>query len=591
MLNRIILRDPAGGGWLLFEDPNTVFTACEPSEVPDLLARVEAAQAGTDLTAAGYLAYEAATGFDPSLATKPRDTRPVACFGLFRPATRLGDLVSEAPSKGDTGRWAPVTGKRSHREKIATIKQQIALGNTYQVNLTMRLEGHADEGGWLLFQRMASHAPYSALLDFDRFAIVSASPELFFRLDQRQIVCRPMKGTARRGMTTAEDRVVAAALEGSIKNRAENVMITDMVRNDLGRIADPGSVRVDALYVIEKYPTLWQMTSTVSATSDAGIGQILAALFPCASITGAPKKSSMDIIANLEDGPRGVYTGAIGWFGPGRQACFSVAIRTAVVDKPTGYAVYGTGGGIVWDSDPDEEYAECLLKTQVLNDESHVQDFDLVETLRWDSTNGYFLLDQHLARLHDSAEYFDFPFDSGAVENALADAVNGLDMPQARVRLLQRRDGNVTIKTTPFDVSTGTPVVRLAVEPVDPLDVFLYHKTTRRDVYERALRAAEDADDVLLWNTDGYITETTIANVIVRLGGRLVTPPISCGLLGGTYRRWLLEHSDLEERPIHIEELTNFDEITLINSVRKSYTARLETAASEAAPARLGNLP
>jgi para-aminobenzoate synthetase/4-amino-4-deoxychorismate lyase len=352
-------------------------------------------------------------------------------------------------------------------------------------------------------------------------------------------------------------------------------MITDMIRNDLGRIARAGTVQVDALYDIEKYPTLWQMTSTVSATTDAGINQILTALFPCSSITGAPKKSAIGIIADLEDEPRGIYTGAIGWFGPGRQACFSVAIRTAVIDKDSGRATYGTGGGIVWDSEAHKEYDECLLKARVLGTTTDKRDYHLLETLRWDADDGYFLLGHHLERLKNSAEYFDFPFDCGTVEHALDAAIANVDLPHVRVRLLLARDGTVSASAAALDMRFETPAVRLAAAPVDPQDPFLYHKTTRRNVYDQALRGADGADDVLLWNPDGYITETAIANVIVRQRERMVTPPVSCGLLAGTYRRWLLENSDLVERPVHIDQLADGDEITLINSVRRAYTARL----------------
>ncbi|MDX1498812.1 MAG: aminodeoxychorismate synthase component I [Woeseiaceae bacterium] len=560
MLRRILFRDP-DGGWLSFENPAHVFVADTAADVPGLVAELETAQAGSGHVAAGYLAYEAAAGFDPALRTQPPDGRPVACFGLFAAPARLPTL----PGAGSEGRepraWTLATGRHAYAQKIAAIRREIARGNTYQVNFTLRLAGRAEDGGWPLFRRVSEEAPYAAWLEFDRFAIASASPELFFRLDGEHIVCRPMKGTARRGMTTSEDRAIAAQLEASRKNRAENVMITDMIRNDLGRIAEPGSVRVDALYAIEKYPTLWQMTSSVSARTEAGIGQILAALFPCASITGAPKKSSMDIIAGLEDGPRGVYTGAIGWFGPDRRATFSVAIRTAVVDRQTGKAWYGAGGGIVWDSDPDEEYDECVLKARVLGAAGDAEPFELLETLRWSAADGWCLLDEHLERLRDTAEYFDYDFERAAVEQALAAAVADVGLPLARVRLRLARDGTPAVTVAAVDDPVAEPVIRLAAGPIDPLDPFLYHKTTRRTVYERALRSVPGADDVLLWNPDGFVTSR---------------PPVSAGLLAGTFRRRLLENGELEERPIHRDELENGMDITLFNSVRGLYGARLE---------------
>jgi para-aminobenzoate synthetase/4-amino-4-deoxychorismate lyase len=355
-------------------------------------------------------------------------------------------------------------------------------------------------------------------------------------------------------------------------------MITDMIRNDLGRIAVPGSVRALTLCELEKYATVWQLTSTVEARTRASVDEIFAALFPCASVTGAPKTAAMDLIVALEDSPREVYTGAIGWVTPGRQAQFSVAIRTAVVDRRRGDAVYGVGGGIVWESDAAEEYRECLAKARVLG----VRDdpaglFELLETFRWTADEGFFLRGFHLDRLQDSARYFDFPLDRESVEATLDSGAAAFRAP-VRVRLLVSRSGQIRLEARPLVAASTAPWrLQLAAQPIDDQNPFLYHKTTCRRVYDAATAELDGCDDVLLWNSAGCITETTRANVIVCLRGQQYTPPVSSGLLAGTYRRWLLEHTALEEREITLEELGNADSIAIVNSVRGRLPARLES--------------
>jgi len=430
---------------------------------------------------------------------------------------------------------------------------------------------------WELFLRTAADAPYASYIECKDHVIVSASPELFFHLDNDQLISKPMKGTAPRGLASVNDLELRRGLCNSHKNRAENVMITDMVRNDMGRIAAPGTVVVPSLFEIEKYPTVWQMTSTVSASTKASVSEIFSALFPSASITGAPKVASMAIIAELEDTPREIYTGAIGFMGPDRQAQFSVAIRTALIDKKNNEAVYGVGGGIVWDSDPDEEYRECLTKARILSATNFAEDFELLETLLLVPESGFFLLDEHLSRMQASAAYFDFAFDRKSIQEALTGLKDRLPAQRHRIRLLLQRDGQIRSTETPipFDVDVVQQRIHLAREPINIDTPYIYHKTTRRDEYERALRIADDGEDVLLWNEDGFITETSIANVIVGIDGQRYTPPVECGLLAGTYREWLLRKGEIKERKIHVSEITPATELTLMNSVRGQYSARL----------------
>lgn len=567
-LNKLVLRDAAASRWLTFERPAAVFVAYSAAEVRDAIAELERRVNAEGLHAAGYLAYEAAPAFDPALTARHGNRLPLACFGLFDAPAVSGALPGPAAMDMRAPEWRLMTTSDAYRQNVQAIREQIALGNTYQVNYTIRQQSDATVDPWQLFLRVAADAPYAAYLDFTDFVIVSASPELFFLLDGNELCARPMKGTARRGTTTSNDNAVAMALYQSAKDRAENVMITDMIRNDIGRIADPGSVTVESLYDVEKYATVWQMTSTVRASTTGSLSDILQALFPCASVTGAPKVASMQIIASLEDSPREVYTGAIGYLAPERKAQFSVAIRTAWIDRST--ACYGIGGGIIWDSSPDAEFEECLDKARILSRFSDDRNFDLLETMLWTSRDGYFLIDEHLERLRDSAEYFDFAFDRAHILGELSRLVDDMQPLRHRVRLLLGRDGQVRLEHSPLpDIENASAkLVRLAAEPIDRDNPFLYHKTTNRGVYKNALAAVEDCDDVLLWNADGCITETTVANVVVRFGEVLFTPAVSAGLLPGTYRNHLLRHGEISARDIHIDELDRADEIMLINSVR-----------------------
>jgi para-aminobenzoate synthetase/4-amino-4-deoxychorismate lyase len=400
--------------------------------------------------------------------------------------------------------------------------------------------------------------------------ICSASPELFFRLDGTRIECRPMKGTAARGRTQAEDLAQARALHASEKERAENVMIVDMVRHDLGRVAQVGTVNVTRLFEVEKYPTIWQMTSTIEAKTEAGLGEIFRALFPAASVTGAPKVRTMEIIAGLEPLPRRLYTGTIGFFAPGRRAQFNVAIRTVLANRRTGCVEYGVGSGITWDSDPEAEWQECRSKARILA--PRVPPFSLLETMRWTLEEGYYLLETHLERLQDSALYFGFRLDLAALRLELERLAARLGRKRRRIRLLVTKEGRITLEAKALPKAVVKPQrIALARAPVDSSDPFLYHKTTNRAVYEAARAACPGFDDVLLFNEQGEITESTIANVAVDIAGKLYTPPVFFGLLPGTLRAHLLQQGDLLERPITLEELLRSPRILLLNSLRGMY--------------------
>jgi len=377
-----------------------------------------------------------------------------------------------------------------------------------------------------------------------------------------------MKGTVKRGRTTIEDKEQSEWLKNSPKNRAENVMIVDMVRNDLGRVAEIGSVCVPELFAIERYRTLWQMTSTVTAKTNASLKDIFSALFPCASITGAPKVSTMKIISDLETKPRRVYTGSIGYISPQRKATFNVAIRTALIDRETQTAEYGVGGGIVWDSTSVDEYAEALLKARVLTEQP--PQFCLLETMLWTPEADFYLVDKHLARILDSANYFDISISREKLDEYL-NRISSKFISAQRVRILLDQSGVLESETIPYQPrQMDQPLnVCLAKEAIDSSNVFLFHKTTQRDVYESALSDFSEADDVLLYNELGELTEFTIGNLVVELNGKLFTPPISCGVLPGTFRAHLLETGQVAERTIPIQQLKDCTKIFRVNSIRK----------------------
>jgi para-aminobenzoate synthetase/4-amino-4-deoxychorismate lyase len=572
-----------GNSWLRFSEPVEVLTARTPEEVVACLHKIESG----GLWAAGFISYEAAGAFDSALQTRaPGGNLPLLCFGLFRNAEQT---LLETPSGGQglpryrLGEWIPSVTRAEYGCAIAKIKEHIAAGETYQVNYTFRLNARfdGDPFGFFCDLAAAQQGRYAAFIETETVAICSASPELFFIRKDGVITARPMKGTRARGLTAKADRAAADALRMSEKDRAENIMIVDMLRNDIGRIAVPGSVETLSRFDVEKYPTVWQMTSTVqgrveppkNADHREYTADILKALFPCASITGAPKAKTMELIRALEKGPRGVYTGAIGCIAPDGAAQFNVAIRTAVVDRKAGTVEYGIGGGIVWDSDAEAEYDEALSKARILT--RRFPEFRLLETMLFEPGQGVFLLERHLKRLSDSAEYFDFPAAGGKSLNEIRDHLLHLrfETPM-RIRLLLSKDGGFELQNAELQKPEAPAALAVAKEPVDSGDVFLYHKTTHRSVYEKAKADFPDADDVLLFNERGEVTESCIANLVVELDGRKVTPPSACGLLAGTFRAELLERGEIAERVVTLDDLNRADAVWLINSVRRWQPAR-----------------
>jgi para-aminobenzoate synthetase/4-amino-4-deoxychorismate lyase len=568
-------------------EPVGVIEARRPSEVAGAIDAAGSA-ASRGLWAAGFVAYEAAPGLDPELSVHVRAPDdpfaglPLAWFALFE---RKEDLPPLEPGRldlsGSAGSpWRPSVDRATYDAAVDRIRELIAAGHTYQVNHTIRLRAmiQGDERGFYRDLCLAQRGGYAAFLDVGRFRVLSASPELFFRIDGERITTRPMKGTAPRGRWPAEDEETAARLVASSKDRAENAMIVDLLRNDLGRICRTGSVEVERMLEAERFETVWQLTSTIEGDLRPQITLLdtFRALFPSGSVTGAPKVRTTRIIADLEDSARGPYCGAIGYLAPPGsgepRANFNVAIRTVVLDTQTRTAEYGVGGGITHDSSASGEYEEIVAKARVLTDVR--PGFELVESLAHAPAEGFRHLDEHLERLAASARYFGFRFELEAAAAALKQAVIEVTGPSI-VRLTLARDG--ALSTDVVDLPPAGERVRVALdeEPVDPSDPWLFHKTTRREPYERRRERRPDMDDVVLVNDRGEVTESTIANLAVRLEGVWVTPPIDCGLLPGTYRTLLLREGRLIERTVTVAELDGAEELALVSSVRGWRTAVL----------------
>ena len=552
------IRDQTNTGWEFFDNPLAVLIATKAEEVRPVLDQVETAtQQGYQCV--GYVAYEAASALDTSLAVHP-STQPLAVFGIFKSCQRLTTLPSNKPSAA----WLrPVMSCEHYTNKIQTIKTLLAHGESYQVNLTHTLQGTYEGEPLDLFAALYAAQPtaYAAFLHLNDLAIASVSPELFFCLDGDQITTQPMKGTAPRASNAEEDLANKHALENSEKDRSENIMIVDMIRNDLGRICQPGTITADNLFSIESLPTVWQQTSSVTGKTDARFSDILSTLFPCASITGAPKKRTMEIINALEDDARGVYTGCIGILKPDRSMRFSVAIRTLVLDTDTRSASYGIGGGIVWDSAPLSEWQESLDKSRLLNGVSPM----LLETMKYDPIDGVVLLDRHINRLIAAANTHAYPLNPTQAKE-LVQRFSATE--KMKLRLLADRSGRLSLESSDFPPIKTVFRLGLADAPIQREDFRLRTKTTQRSLYDQNRGARLDIDDVILWNEDNELTETTIFNLYLKIQGVLYTPALPSGLLPGVYRAHLLALGAAKERVLSVEDLYKADGLYVSNAVR-----------------------
>ena len=586
MIKRCLLYNPVSAQWRSFSNPVDVLLATTLGEVESILKAVERRVNEENLVAAGFVSYEAASGLNASLTTHKPGQLPLVYFGLFADSEIY---QPEAPSNSSAEAWCLDTQRGDYQQDMESIRAQIAAGDVYQINHTLRLRGGVSSP-WAHFQSIGLEAPQGAYIETDEFVVASGSPELFFHLDNQRLISRPMKGTAQRGQNAQADKEQQTWLADSKKNQAENLMITDMVRNDLGKVAKPGSVKVSELFALERYPTVWQMTSSIEAETDASVTEIFKQLFPAASITGAPKRAAMLSIAQLEKTPREIYTGAIGYIAPKRQAQFSIAIRTTWIDQQSGQATYGAGGGIVWDSVAEEEYAEVLAKTRILNNVKTAEDFALFETLGWSPDKGFSLLEQHLNRMQGSANFFAIAFVEAEAKSSLEAAVKKVEIrgPQ-RVRLTLSGAGAFTVECQGFagraleadmpNAQGPEQLVALCKTPIQADDPLLQHKTTDRSAYELARSEVPEGVEPMMFNQAREVTESDIANIVYRLEDQLFTPPVSSGLLPGTLRGQLLNQGALAERVLKIDELDNLQAIFLLNDLRGWRKAKIAALA------------
>ncbi|RFB13433.1 aminodeoxychorismate synthase component I [Bacillus sp. HNG] len=550
-----------------FKKPIKVIVATTIEEVFPCLELIQ--QAVSDgYFAAGYLSYESAPAFDSSFTVKSGNTMPLLWFGIFSESHHQTLSGSETYT---LTRWKPNVSISEYQETIDSIKQAIESGDTYQTNYTIRFTSEFDGDDLTFFEKLkhSQASNYCAYINTGSHSILSASPELFFHKEGEQIITRPMKGTVKRGRSFDEDEANAKWLYHSEKNRAENLMIVDLLRNDLNTISEPGSVRVPKLFEIERYPTVLQMTSTIEAkvSKDRTLFEIFRGLFPCGSITGAPKISTMKFIAEFETSPREVYCGAIGFITPENEALFNVPIRTVWIEHSTGKATYGVGGGITWDSTSKEEYNEILAKAKVL--EENRPKFHILESLLLEEGQ-YFLLEEHISRLKQTSHYFCFPFDHIEIEDLLSQFAHEHTEGLYKVRLLLAKTGDIIVEGSPAEPLMAPVKMVLADQPIDRNNPFLYHKTTNRTIYEGyQFTKQPEAFDVLLWNEAGEITEFTNGNVVVEIDGYYWTPPVTSGLLAGTYRASQIKQGKIHEKVLTIKDIKRSKKVWFINSVRK----------------------
>ena len=553
---------------LLFSEPRETIICRSLADIQPSLNKIDRALKN-GYWVAGALAYEAGFAFESRLEKLIGENNPILLdFSVYGPPEILDKSWVFGSATDLSVELANIrldVGEDNYSRMLGQVQERIHAGDTYQVNLTCRYSFDFAGDILALYQRLVEAQPvsYAALIrpDAERW-ILSLSPELFFRTSADcSIFCRPMKGTVSRGRTLREDRKAVKFLRNDPKNRAENVMIVDMIRNDLGRICETGSVKVDSLFDVETYRTLHQMTSGVSGRlqPEVNLAEIFRALFPCASITGAPKVRTMEIIHELEKVPRGIYCGALGFAAPNGESVFSVAIRTLEINSGSGK--FGAGGGIVADSRTEEELAELKLKASFLTDSAKFEQASLIETMAARDRK-IELLGYHLDRLGNSARYFGYPYSRKKVREEIRKILRELPLDGTlwKIRLLLDCNGLLTLEKQMLKNPGKEPLkIALYPEPLDSGSRWFRHKTTHREFYDRLIALARENDlyDIVFFNLDGFITEGSITNIYLEKDDRLFTPPLRHGLLEGVYRRWLKKSGRVRERKITVDEFLN----------------------------------
>lgn len=573
----------------MFRDPEYFIVSDDVKTVDKKLALLDKA-ISNGYYAAGFLSYELGYFFNDVPARGKTDF-PFFVFGVFKNKNEISYDELKLMENSETGaEWFNVFGcnysdnKKTYEGKIAKIKRHLADGDTYQVNYTFKYKFNFKGSSFKLFDALktAQDVPYAAFIDYDRWSILSMSPELFFEKNAKKLIVRPMKGTIRRGDSAKEDLANASSLAKSEKDKAENIMIVDLLRNDIGKISVTGTVSPENLFSVEAYNTLFQMTSTVRSTVKENIKweDFFKSVFPSGSVTGAPKKRTMEIIKELENHKRNIYTGSIGYIEPSGNAIFNVAIRTLLIDKKTLTGEMGIGSGIVADSAPDKEYRESLLKARFLENAVKDNIFSLIETILWEKGK-YFLLDFHMERLKNSALEFHFVFNKRNIINILKNAAIKFKRDKKyKVKILMDNTGHVTAGVSAID-DIHQCKVKIAISDyrTDKANHFLTHKTTKRHIYdsEHQKYSKKGYFDCIFFNGDNELTEGAITNIVIAKDGRLFTPPVRCGILPGVYRRYIIQtHKPaIKEKVLFMYDLLKADHIYLINSVRKMVEAEL----------------
>lgn len=596
----ILLDDARSSGAAdarLYRDPVEIVVALRPEEVLPALDRIEALRReGRHL--AGYIAYEAGLALEPRLAgllpARSGAAGPLVWFGAFAnyrtiPAAGVPEWLAALATSSEAamGPLDPEVPLGDYEQAFDLLHGAIEAGDIYQANLTFPLCGpwRGDPLALYAAIRPSAAAGYGGVIHDGSQWLLSFSPEMFFSLRGRSVRVKPMKGTRPRSADEGEDRRLREELEASTKDRAENLMILDLMRNDLSRVAEAGSVRVENPFAIESYPTVHQMVSTVRAklASDNGAIDLLRALFPCGSITGAPKIRAMELIAEAEHHLRGPYCGSIGRIEPSGDAAFNVAIRTLRLtpgENGGGKAVLGVGSAIVADSQALSEWRECLIKGGFVREsagEASPASFDLIETMRFTPEEGIPLLELHLERIKASADELGFSFDRHAVRNAIQALCFDADHP-AKLRLVAARGGAYALELADLTESLPEPAIVAVLRlPVDSGDWRLRHKTSDRGFYEAGLAAAHDAGahEAVFLRDDGLVTEGCFTNIFVERDGKLLTPPASLGLLPGVLRRSLMDQGRAVEAALTLNDLAGG--FFIGNALRGLIPARLLT--------------
>lgn len=566
-----------GDSSLLFTNPTDLIIATKLEDVaPAVNAAAIASENGKWV--AGFIAYEAAPAFDDALITSTGNgPTPLVWFAVFDIPQTLSPQQVDAlwqgePDSSATNLTLPLD-RSQYKGRINAVQEYLSAGDAYQINFTMMadFEWVGTPKGLYHRLRQGQRTHHSAFISTNDWSILSISPELFLTRDGTNLTTKPMKGTAPRALNLADDHAAANLLQQDSKSRAENLMIVDLLRNDMSRVTRAGSVKVEDLFAVEHYPSLNTMTSTVVGTLDNSndFSTIMAALFPCGSVTGAPKARAMQIINELENDPRGVYTGAIGLIKPGGDFSFNVAIRTPVL-LPNGKGIVGLGSGIVADSQADAEYDECLLKGRFLTDPQ--PGFELFETTVWNKEEGFRDLAAHLSRMKNSADYFGFHLDDAAIQKSLTDAEQAFDQAATyRVRFAIDRYGTVSLRTVPLEQSAfpSNGEIALAETHTRSTDIFLHHKTSHRALYDQAMMDAADngLTDYIFVNENGHVTEGARTNLFIVKDGNWLTPSLDCGVLPGTARAKILKDKQATETQLTINDLKTADALYVSNGV------------------------